>query len=127
MQVDISFQNEKIIKIINSQIEAATNKNFFNFLIVIKSFFNLEFSKYELKEELVKKCSFLKINDVDKIYKFFVDLGECFQEDELNKINHFKNWLKIKTQELEDFNKKYATLYFKLFIILGAVLFIIFI
>lgn len=128
MQNSISYQKEKIVCIIDKEFNFnKSDKNFRVFLGILKRYFNCDLTRDEFKKILTQDLFFLNSIDIDVIYNFFISFGNSFQEEELNKINNFKHYLNSCLIKSDEFNKKYVSLYFKLFIIFGIMLFIIFI
>lgn len=123
----ISYQNQKLGLVIADELSFNYSKTFLVFLKVFESFVNQNINKDDLKMFFESKLPFLKEDEKEAIYNFLLKTGSLFQEEELEQISNFEKWAKSHLSIIEEFNKKFSNLYFKLFIILGAMIFIIFI
>ena len=113
--------------VIADELSFNYSKTFLVFLKVFESFVNQNINKDDLKMFFESKLPFLKEDEKEAIYNFLLKTGSLFQEEELEQISNFEKWAKSHLSIIEEFNKKFSNLYFKLFIILGAMIFIIFI
>lgn len=127
LKTKISFQNEKMNLIIEQEIYSCNSKDFQTFLNIFKEYLQQEISKEELRKKLDKNLLFLKSEEIDTIYSLLINLGGYYQDEELEQISNFEEWLNGVLNDIMSFNKKFLNVYFKLFIILGVMIFIIFI
>lgn len=126
LSVNISFNNEKLKTIINNDINNYS-KDFNEFLFVFDKYIKNNKSKIELKKDFENKLNFLSYDEKGILISFLFLLGTQTTEEEIVKINNFNEIINKSKEETIIKNKKYSSLYFKLFLFLGMLIFIIFI
>ena len=123
----ISYQNEKLELLIKEESNFNNNKIFGEFLKVYSSYVKQSLNQIDFKNKLIQQLTFLKEEEINTIFNFVIKIGIGFQDEELENITNFENWSKKHLENITSFNKKFANLYLKLFLILGVMIFIIFI
>ncbi len=123
---DISYNNEKLNLIINKNLELFNSD--INFLFC--SFNNLlmgHISLQQFSKSLNQKFNYLTDKERQEVTNFFINLGSLAKEEELQKILNFIALITPMKNENTEKNKKFSSLYFKLFLFLGIIFVIIFI
>lgn len=126
LNLEISFKNEKLNLIIKNN----TNKfsdGFVEILKIFNDFLNNKLTKKNCEKQIVKKLNFLSNEEISLFLAFVFSLGEKSKEEELELILNFKKEIEERKQKSIFNNKRYSNLYFKLFLIVGLMIFIIFI
>lgn len=123
----ISYQNEKLGLMIKDELNSNYDKGFLEFLKEFQKYINQDIDKNNLKIVLAKKLNFLKDNEIDALFNYILKIGNSFQEEEIEHIIYFEKWANHQLEKINSFNSRFASLYFKLFVILGILIFIIFI
>ena len=121
----ISYNNEKLdVFVHNERIE--TQGNFEKFLKIYEDYLFHKIDEITFEKEIKKVFNFLKVYELIELSRFLISIGGKTREEEIKGLNNYLFNLKEKrTLEIENYNK-FGKLYFKLFIILGLALFIIF-
>ncbi len=123
---DISYNSEKLDIIIDKNLKLF-NSDINQLFCAFKQYINGNLSDDNFKDNLYKNLNFLHEKERIEIAKFFINLGAFAKDEELQKILNFSNLINpVKTDAIEK-NKKFSSLYFKLFLFLGIVFVIIFI
>lgn len=123
---DISYNNEKLSIIINK------NLSLFNadINLLFNSFNNYlagQITAQEFIKSFNQKFYYLTEKERSEVVNFFINLGSFAKEEELQKIFNFVNLINPIKKEVIEKNKKFSSLYFKLFLFLGIIFVIIFI
>lgn len=123
---DISYNNEKLLVILNRNeklFNSDINYLFSNF----SNYINNKISVEEFEKNVNKKFNYLHEKEKFEVINFFTTLGNFAKEEELQKITNFLNLIEnFKIEALEK-NKKFSSLYFKLFLFLGITFVVVFI
>lgn len=127
LQNKISFNNQKINLILQEEIEQATDKDFKKFLIIYLDYIKNSLNKDEFKQKLFKELCFLNKDEQIDFLSFLTNFGGLSKEEELGNISNYLLKFKNKLEEIKNKNEKFSNLYFKLFLILGLTIFVIFI
>ncbi len=124
LDVEISFSRERLKNLINNMDEK-TKKNLFG---LDKNFLTYLDGKEELSmEKLFKNCPVLKNDEKETVFLFFKSLG---RSDALGQSKEIQNFIKRFDENLSKCaseNKKYGSLCFKLGIIVGLFMIVVFI
>lgn len=123
---DISYNNEKLNLIINKNI-SIFNSDINGVLILFDSFLLNKITEQEFKQSVNQKLNFLSEKERYEIINFFINMGKYAKEEELQKILNFVSLINPIKDEVTEKNKKFSSLYFKLFLFLGIIFVIIFI
>lgn len=127
IKTKISFSNEKLTLLIDEEISNCLDKEFLSFLKIFEGYVSKQISKEEFELELKMILNFLKQNEFNFIFSFLKNIGGFYQDEEIEQLTNFEIWLQERLKDTINFNKKFLNVYFKLFIILGLMIFIIFI
>lgn len=122
---DISFKNEKLQLIINNSI-AEFNDEFYDALFNFNLYLSNKISKTSFQNWFNKKLYFLSSYEKSNFLNFIFSLGSQTKDEEIEKILNYKELLKSLKDEVNKKNRKYSGLYFKLFVVLGLTICIIF-
>lgn len=123
---NISFNNEKLNTIISKDINNYS-KEFNEFLFIFNEYLKNKKTKIELKKDFENKLNFLSYEEKNILISFLFLLGTQTSEEEVSKINNFSEIIEKTKEETIIKSKNYSNLYFKLFLFLGLLIFIIFI
>jgi len=124
--INILNNSDKLEKIILSNI-SYFESDFSLLLNIYLDYLKNLINEDKFKEQTNKLLNFLKKNEKEDVINFFLLLGNQTQDEEILKIRNFVNNLANLKQECIEKNKKFANLYFKLFLIFGLMIVIIFI
>lgn len=127
LQNKISYNNQKIKLILQEELEVVMDKDFKIFLLFYLDYNKNILSKEEFKQKLFKQFSFLNKDERQELFLFLVGFGRLSKEEELGNVSNYLLKFKKKLEESKIKNEKYSNLYFKLFLILGLTIFVIFI
>lgn len=123
---NISASNEKI-NILLKQNFNEYDKDFNQFLYLYNDYINSTINKDEFFRKTKIKLYFLQQKEINELLCFFDNLGKLTKEEEIANISNKRvYWQKI-LKNIEEKKIMLSNLYFKLFIILGLFLFIVFI
>ena len=112
---EINFLHTKLLELIDKE---SNRGDFSDFLNLFKTFLQTSQKKEEFKENVSKRFSYLKREEVESLCNFFCSVGGKDIESELANIKNYKvQFVDIQKEE----KKKYAGLYFKLSILMGVV------
>jgi len=124
--LDISYGEDKLCNILNNYLETTSESIITNFLKTYISYLRYNIDLQNFKNKSFNHLNFLDNNECNDIINFCTSLGNGSKDEELRKVNEFKDYIKRKESASSENNKKYSSLYFKLFIILGFMIGIIF-
>ena len=123
---DISYTSEKLLVILNKNMKLFNSD--INFLFLnFSNYINNKISLEEFEKNVNKKFNYLQEKEKFELINFLVTLGNLAKEEELNKSTNFLNIVKSFKVEATEKNKKFSSLYFKLFLFLGITFVVVFI
>lgn len=115
MKNDINFSQDKLIEIIDRNLNVVTNKDLNTLLCNYK---NLIISNID-KRKLFCNINFLKENEKEIIFIFFKGLGKTDVFNQIELLDKFSNKLTEFYSNATHESKKYSSLYLKLGILFG--------
>ena len=123
LNLKISYSKSKLEDIVKSQMERESGE-FVKLLGKYLAFIKNE----ESKEEFMNyKIRFLSNSERELVLDFFASLGEMAKEEEIEKISYHKKAFDKTSEECTESTKKFSSLYFKLCMVFGLFLVVIFI
>ncbi|MBQ3214362.1 MAG: hypothetical protein IJB10_05120 [Clostridia bacterium] len=123
---EISFNNQKLSIIVRNNFYNF-NEDFNTILLSFEDFLLNKISKKDFEKSLNKNLYYLNKTEIKSLLNFLYSIGSQTKEEEIDKIKKFIKHINIPIKEENEKTKKYSTLYFKLFIVLGLAIAIIFI
>ena len=123
----ISFSNDKIASILIEQLQETNDVDFKKFLKVYLDYIQSNISKLEFQKKLSREICFLNKDEQTEVFTFLFNLGSFSKDEEISTISNYLTKISVKIIDLNLKYVKFSNLYLKLFIILGLMLFVIFI
>jgi len=123
---NISASNEKINIILDKNYNLY-KRDFSRVLNFYKAYLKKEIQFDEFLVKTKSNLLFLDSEEKNNVISFFKNLGFLTKDEEIANITNKRIYWNAKLNYFVNTKKKNGELYFKLFIILGLVLFIIFI
>lgn len=123
-KVYISYSQTKLSEIIEKN-SLNCRKDFLQFLQLFHNYLVGGITKEAFVE--ITNLFFLGKEEREEILSFFCELGNMAKEEELEKIDVNMRNFEEKSKKAQEDNKKFSSLYVKLFVVLGLAVIIIFI
>lgn len=123
LNLKISYSKTKLEEIIKKEMQNASEE----FALFLEQYLRFLMGEIAKEDFFCVKTRFLSSEERDGVFNFFASLGEMAKEEEMEKISFHKKTFEKISGECDKSTKKFSSLYFKLCIVFGLFLVVIFI